>query len=92
LAIVQAISADSNQNAYLADNGSPQSALEKARDALARVVKGGGCRTVVEPAACDETVELAKKAIEVLERCAPAIDPANPAPKKELPLEAEKKG
>src|ERR1700686_1801199 len=49
-----------NVAALIADNGSPQSALEKARDALARVVKGGGCRTFVEPAACDETVELAK--------------------------------
>src|ERR1700682_5611912 len=49
-----------NIAALIADNGSPQAALEKVRDSLARVVKGGGCGTFVEPAACDEPVELAK--------------------------------
>ncbi|MDB5786403.1 hypothetical protein [Caballeronia mineralivorans] len=78
-----------NIAALIADNGSPQAALEKVRDSLSRVVKGGGCGTFVEPAACDETVELAKKAIKELERCAPASGPTNPKKGESPSLETE---
>ncbi|SAL62864.1 hypothetical protein [Caballeronia humi] len=79
-----------NVAALIADNGSPQTALEKVSGALARVVNGGGCRTIVEPAACDETIELAKKAIAALERCTPENDPAKLHRQKGQRLEAEK--
>ncbi len=50
-----------NVAALISDSGSPQSALEKARNALMRVINGGGCQSTADPAACDETVVLAKK-------------------------------
>ena len=78
-----------NVAALISDSGSPQSALEKARNALARVINGGGCQSTADPAACDETVVLAKKAIEALEACAPTNAPTTPAPKKPLTPEAE---
>jgi hypothetical protein len=78
-----------NVAALISDSGSPQSALEKARNALMRVINGGGCQSIADPAACDETVVLAKKAIDALEACAPTNAPTTPAPQKPLTPEAE---
>jgi hypothetical protein len=67
----------------------PPVALEKARNALARVNNGGGCESIVDPAACDETNALAKKAIAALEECGTPNAPTKPAPKTRLPVETE---
>ncbi|BCG04629.1 hypothetical protein PPGU19_091970 (plasmid) [Paraburkholderia sp. PGU19] len=62
----------------------------KARNALARINNGGGCVAIAsDPAACDETVALAKKAIAVLEKCGAPNANTNPAPKKRSPVETE---
>jgi hypothetical protein len=76
-----------NVAALISDNGSPGAALEKARNALARVNNGGGCKSIADPAACDETIALAKKAIAALEACGTPNAPAGPAPR--LPVETE---
>lgn len=47
--------------ALISDNGSAGAALEKVRNALARVNNGAGCESMADPAACDETIALAKK-------------------------------
>lgn len=78
-----------NVAALISDNGSPEAALEKARNALARVNNGGGCESIVDPAACDETIALAKKAIAALEECGTPNAPARPAPKMQIPVETE---
>jgi hypothetical protein len=58
-----------NLAALIHDRGSPAAALDDARLAVTRVNAGGGCRIFKEPAACDETVALAKIAIAALEAC-----------------------
>ena len=61
-----------NVAALISDSGSPEAALTKARNALARVNNGGGCEAIAsgDPAACDETIALAwaHKAIASAER------------------------
>jgi hypothetical protein len=78
-----------NVAALISDNGSPGAALEKARNALARVNNGGGCESIYDPAACEETIALAKKAIAALEECGTPNAPIKPAPKTRLPMETE---
>jgi hypothetical protein len=56
---------------------------------LTRVINGGGCQSIADPAACEETVALAKKAIEALAACAPTNARTTPAPKKPLTPETE---
>ncbi|SAK42988.1 hypothetical protein [Caballeronia ptereochthonis] len=51
------------------DTGSPQSALDKVRSAVARVNAGGGCSIFRDPLACEETLTLANKAIVALQAC-----------------------
>ena len=51
------------------DTGSPQSALEKVRNAVARVNAGGGCSIFRDRLACEETLTLARKAIAALQAC-----------------------
>jgi hypothetical protein len=58
-----------NLAAVIADAGSPQSALDKVRSALAKVNQGGGCTIFANKRACDETLTLARKAIVALESC-----------------------
>lgn len=53
------------------DAGSPQSALGRLRDAVAKVDAGGGCSKFRDQHACEETLTLAHKAIVALEACAP---------------------
>jgi hypothetical protein len=51
-----------NVAALISDSGSPGAALAKARNTLARVNNGGGCESIAaDPAACGETIALAKK-------------------------------
>jgi hypothetical protein len=78
-----------NVAALISDNGSPGAALEKARNALARVNNGGGCESIYDPAACEETIALAKKAIAALEECGTPNAPTKPVPKTRLPVETE---
>ncbi|AET94644.1 hypothetical protein BSFA1_65700 (plasmid) [Burkholderia sp. SFA1] len=52
------------------DTGSPQSALDKIRNAVARVNAGGGCSIFRDRLACEETLTLANKAIAALQVCA----------------------
>ena len=52
------------------DTGSPQSALDKVRSAVARVNAGGGCSIFRDRLACEETLALANKAIAALQACA----------------------
>ncbi|SAL76379.1 hypothetical protein AWB71_05231 [Caballeronia peredens] len=52
------------------DTGSPQSALDKVRSAVARVNAGGGCSIFRDRLACEETLALANKAIVALQACA----------------------
>jgi hypothetical protein len=80
-----------NVAALISDNGSAGAALEKARNALARVNKGGGCESLADPAACDETIALAKKAIAALEQCGATNAPSMPAPKARVPVETGSK-
>ena len=53
----------------IADAGSPQAALDKARSAVEQVSSNGGCPRSVRRAVCDETIAVAKKAIVALEAC-----------------------
>lgn len=52
------------------DTGSPQSALDKVRSAVAKVNAGGGCSIFRDRLACEETLALANKAIVALQACA----------------------
>lgn len=51
------------------DTGSPQSAIDKLRDSVAKVNAGGGCSIFRDQLACEETLTLAKKAIAALQTC-----------------------
>ncbi|MBN3756323.1 hypothetical protein G3N95_25510 [Paraburkholderia sp. Tr-20389] len=53
----------------IADAGSPQAALDKARSAVEQVSSNGGCPRSVRRAVCEETMAVAKKAIVALEAC-----------------------
>lgn len=64
-----------NVAALIADTGSPEAALDKARTALSQVKSGGGCRIFEDIAACEETLLVAKKAIAALEACSAASPP-----------------
>lgn|GEM_PF-1215083 len=57
------------------DTGSPQSALDKVRNAVARVDAGGGCAIFRDRLACEETLTLANKAIAALQACASSRAP-----------------
>jgi hypothetical protein len=61
------------------DTGSPQSALDKVRSAVARVNAGGGCSIFRDRLACEETLTLANKAIVALEACASSSAPKGTA-------------
>ncbi|ALP66163.1 hypothetical protein [Paraburkholderia caribensis] len=54
----------------IADTGSPEAALRKARGALNEIAANGGCPKSVRRAVCDETMAVAKKAVVALEACA----------------------
>ncbi|SAL00784.1 hypothetical protein AWB78_06013 [Caballeronia calidae] len=59
------------------DTGSPESALDKIRNAVARVNAGGGCAIFRDRLACEETLTLANKAIAALQACASPTVPKN---------------
>ncbi len=61
------------------DTGSPQSALDKVRSAVARVNAGGGCSIFRDRLACEETLTLANKAIAALQACAASKVPKGTA-------------
>jgi hypothetical protein len=61
------------------DTGSPQSALDKVRSAVARINAGGGCSIFRDRLACEETMTLADKAIAALQACANAKMPKGTA-------------
>ncbi|WP_227746957.1 hypothetical protein [Paraburkholderia franconis] len=50
------------------DSGSPDAALRKVRQMFARASESG-CPRSEKPAACDETLAVARKAITALELC-----------------------
>ncbi|RFU49871.1 hypothetical protein D0B32_05385 [Paraburkholderia sp. DHOC27] len=58
-----------NLAALIHDKGSPAAALDDARRAVSRVNAGGGCGIFKDPAACEETLAVAKLAIDALEAC-----------------------
>jgi hypothetical protein len=58
-----------NMSAFIKDNGSPEAALNTAREAVTKVNRGGGCRVLSDVAACEETLKLASVAIEALQTC-----------------------
>jgi len=70
-----------NLAALIHDTGSPAAALDDARLAVTRVNAGGGCGIFREPAACDATIALAKRAIAALEACTGAKSPDGSARK-----------
>jgi hypothetical protein len=59
-----------NMSAFIKDNGSPEAALNTAREAVTKVNRGGGCRVLSDVPACEETLKLASVAIEALQTCA----------------------
>lgn len=61
------------------DTGSPQSALDKVRRAVAKVNAGGGCSIFRDRLACEETLTLANKAIAALQACASGSVPKGSA-------------
>ncbi|WP_438394741.1 hypothetical protein [Caballeronia sp. DA-9] len=58
-----------NMSAFIKDNGSPEAALDRARAAVTKVNRGGGCRVLSDVAACEETLNLASVAINALQTC-----------------------
>ncbi|BCF91008.1 hypothetical protein [Paraburkholderia largidicola] len=54
----------------IADTGSPEAALKKAKGALDEIAANGGCPKSVRRAVCDETTAVARKAVVALEACA----------------------
>jgi hypothetical protein len=64
------------------DNGSPDVALRKARQMFA-LASEGGCPRLEKPAACDETLAVARKAITALELCTADTSAAIPGHKDE---------
>ncbi|CAB3696986.1 hypothetical protein LMG27174_03461 [Paraburkholderia rhynchosiae] len=54
----------------ISDNGSPEAALNRLRSVLSKLAWGARCNMLRDVAACDETVELAKRAVVALEACA----------------------
>jgi hypothetical protein len=78
-----------NLAALISDNGSPGAALEKVRNAIARVNNGGGCQSIADPAACEETIALANKAVAALEACGAPNAPSKPAPRARHFMETE---
>ncbi|WP_027798982.1 hypothetical protein [Paraburkholderia dilworthii] len=67
----------------IADNGSPQAALAKLRSVLSKLGWGAHCTMLRNVAACDETVELAKRAVAALEACAAPTPPKTGADKRD---------
>ncbi|WP_235527720.1 hypothetical protein [Burkholderia sp. Leaf177] len=59
-----------NMSAFIKDKGSPEAALNAAREAVTKVNRGGGCRVLSDVPACEETLKLASVAIEALQTCA----------------------
>ncbi|HEX7935497.1 MAG TPA: hypothetical protein VF573_20815 [Paraburkholderia sp.] len=53
----------------ISDNGSPEAALTRLRSSLTRLDDGARCKMLRDVHACDETVELAKRAVVALEAC-----------------------
>ena len=64
-----------DMGSLIADNGSPQAALAKLRSVLSKLGWGARCTMLRNVAACDETVELAKRAVLALEACAAPTPP-----------------
>jgi len=62
----------------VADNGSPQAALAKLRAALSKLGWGSRCSLLRDTQACNETVDIAKRAVVALEACA-AASPRGPS-------------
>ncbi|ALE54409.1 hypothetical protein C8K18_107165 [Paraburkholderia sp. GV068] len=59
----------------ISDNGSPQAALAKLRTMLSKLGGGARCKLLRDVVACNETVELAKRAAVALEACAGSAPP-----------------
>jgi hypothetical protein len=53
----------------ISDNGSPEAALSKLRSLLSKLDGGARCNMLRDVNACNETVELAKRAVVALEAC-----------------------
>jgi hypothetical protein len=69
----------------ISDNGSPAGALAKLRSVLSKLGWGSRCSMLRNVAACDETVELAKRAVVALEACAGSTPPNTGADKPREP-------
>jgi hypothetical protein len=65
----------------ISDSGSPLAALAKLRSVLSKLGWGARCSMLRNVAACDETVELAKRAVVALEACAGPTPPKTGADK-----------
>jgi hypothetical protein len=63
----------------VSDRGSPEAALRAVREAIAVASADGGCPPYEEPAACTETLAVAKKAAAALEQCTAPVPPAHRA-------------
>lgn len=59
----------------IADTGSPQAALTRLRAMLSKLGWGTRCTMLRDVNACNETVDLAKRAVVALEACAPTAPP-----------------
>ena len=79
-----------DMTSLIADNGSPQAALAKLRSILSKLGWGSRCTMLRNVAACDETVDLAKRAVVALEACATPTPPKTGAIKRdEHPLDRD---
>ncbi|WP_250528046.1 hypothetical protein [Caballeronia sp. GAWG2-1] len=57
------------------DTGSPQLALDRVRKAVSKIDAGGGCSIFANTRACEETLNLAHKAIDALQTCSSTSAP-----------------
>jgi hypothetical protein len=74
-----------NVAAVISDNGSPKAAVAKIRVALLQMNAVGGCKAFGNSVACNETIDLAQKAIAALEECTSV--PSSQGPPKEADVQ-----
>jgi hypothetical protein len=72
-----------NLAALIADTGSPDNALRKARSLVAHVNANGGCPQSAELAVCEEILAVTRKAIVALEACSSSGVPSVKMPENE---------
>ena len=72
-----------NLAGLIADTGSPDNALRKARSLVAHINANGGCPQSEELAVCEEILAVTRKAIVALEACSSSGVPSVKMPENE---------